>query len=71
MFDTRFQLKQNATQISFSSPHAWVLSKDLISIILFLILGIVFLLLILSIFLEKKATLFLQYLCQVVKKPFG
>ena len=59
MFDTRFQLKQNATQISFSSPHAWELSKDLISINLFLILGIIFLLLILSIFLAKKATLFL------------
>ena len=59
MFDTRFQLKQNATQNSLSSPHAWELSKDLISINLFLILGIIFLLLIVSIFLEKKATLFL------------
>ena len=59
MFDTRFQLKQNATLISLSSPHAWELSKYLISINLFLILGIIFLLLILSIFLEKKATLFL------------
>ena len=55
MFDTRW-LKQNATQISFSSHmHAWELSKELISINLFLILGLIFLLLILSIFLEKKS----------------